>query len=317
MTNHVDVPRSNTVKTAGGRREPSFLVIGAQRSGSTFLSECLRAHPEVFLPNGEVEYFEDPVYQERHPSFLNDIFAGAPQARVYGFKRPELLARPECPARIARELPGVRMIAVLRDPVWRTVSAYFHYAQGPAIPLLPLNEGLTRIMDGEFDKQYPLARLIIQYSMYGEQLTRYRERFDAKSIQVLFDHELTGQTDTIMRRVFNFIGVDPEVELHFSTSKANVGAYSLPRLRFLRLVSPLGYSYQRGSEFGRARTNPVSLAAYKIASRFDRMVLARVVGDEKPALDEAVRDRLVEFFRPDAQRLRALVGPLPSEWGLL
>lgn len=276
----------------------------------------MRTHPEVFSPNGEVEYFEDPVYRRVAPSFLSELFARAPVARAYGFKRPELLARPECPARIARELPEVRLIAVLRNPVSRTVSAYFHYAQGKGIPLLPLNEGLRSILNGELDLRFPLSRSIIEYSLYGEQIERYRQLFPAESILVLFDHELIDCTDHTMRRVFNFIGVDPGAECAFPVSRENVGAYPLSRLRFLRLTSPLAYSYRPGSQFGRVRTNPAALAAYKVAWRFDRAILSRLLGNDAPQLDEEIRARLLELFRPDAEKLRALVGRIPPEWGL-
>lgn len=301
---------------AGTQHQPSFLIIGAQRSASTFLSMCMRRHRKLFLPNGEVEYFEDPVYGRLPPSFLSDLFARAPADRIYGFKRPELLARPECPPRIARALPRVRMIAVLRNPVERTVSAYFHYSQGRGLPLLPLNEGLLRILDGDLADRFPLSRSIIEYSLYGEQLARYRQAFDAESILTLFDHELITDTEATMRRVFDFIGVDPDMVGRFPATKSNVGAYSGPRLRFLRLASPLAYSYKQGSQFGSVRTNPVALAAYKAAWRFDRSVLTAVFGNERPHLDDGVRTRLIEIFRPDARKLRSLIGPIPSDWEL-
>ena len=44
---------------------PNFLVIGAQRGGSTFLHNQLRAHPEVFMPALEEGYFDDPFYAKR------------------------------------------------------------------------------------------------------------------------------------------------------------------------------------------------------------------------------------------------------------
>jgi hypothetical protein len=277
----------------------------------------MRMHPDIYLPKGEVEYFEDPVYGTRGASYLDELFANAPPARVYGFKRPELLARPECPPRIEAELPDVRLVAVLRAPVSRTVSAYYHYAQGRAIPLLPLNEGLREILDGDLDERFPLARSVIEYSLYGEQLTRYRRFFGAGAMLVLFDHELTGDTGATMRRVFDFLGVDPEgLVVDPPGNRSNVGAYSIPRLRFLRLVSPLGYAYRRGSPFGRVRRSPVALAAYKTALRLDRVVLARVLRNEEPHLDEDVFHRLRGLFREDAKMLEQFTGPVPRQWGL-
>ncbi|MCA1707340.1 MAG: sulfotransferase domain-containing protein [Actinobacteria bacterium] len=316
LLRHSEGERRAGVETDGEARRPSVLVIGAQRSASTFLSSCMRMHPEVYFPKGEVEYFEDPVYERRSPSYLPDLFARAPAARVYGFKRPELLARRECPRRIADEVPAVRLIAVLREPVSRTVSAYFHYAQGRGLPLLPLNDGLRKILDGELADRFPLSRFIVDYSLYGEQIARFRESFSKESMLVLFDRELTGDPVRTMQRVFDFVGVDPGALQEFPRAKFNVGAYSLTRLRYLRRMSGLGYSYRPGDRFGSVRTNRAMLVAFKLAWRFDRMVLARVLGDQAQSLDEDVRSRLVEVFRPDAKRLQTLIGPLPQQWNL-
>ena len=82
---------------------PRFLIIGAQKAGSTFLHETLRQHPSLFLPRYETPIFEDPFYQAGAvQSELGRILAPARPDQKPGIKRPDYLGRPECPARLAR-----------------------------------------------------------------------------------------------------------------------------------------------------------------------------------------------------------------------
>ena len=129
---------------------PHFVVIGAQKSASTFLQRCLADHPEMWLPRGETTFFEDPTYEASRLSDLERMFSRR-RERVLGMKRPSYLSRPEVPGRIRRDLPNVKLIAVLREPISRAVSAYFHMVGGGYLPLLELNEE-----HGAFDDQFAI-----------------------------------------------------------------------------------------------------------------------------------------------------------------
>lgn len=293
-------------------RLPSFLIVGAQRSASTFLSTCLNGHPDVFVRHGEVEYFDDPHYGRRGRAYLDHLFDKAPPARVYGFKRPELLSRPECPGRIADELPGVRLIAVLREPIARTVSAYFHYVRLRAAPMLPLNEGLARILDRRSLPQHPMAHEIVDYSLYGAQLRRYMDHFEAASIRTIFDEELSETPKEMLLQTFRFIGVTGEYVDAPLSRPLNVGITCEPRLRFHRAVSPLAFGYN--PQFSGIRQNRAAVTAYKALVRLDESILARVYPSDKPALHPAIHARLVEVIRPDLEELSKICGPIPPRW---
>ena len=74
---------------------PNFVIIGAQKSGSTFALRCLGEHPEVFMPTGETRFFEDPEYLRHDISDLEAIFRDASHKKALGIKRPDYLAKPE------------------------------------------------------------------------------------------------------------------------------------------------------------------------------------------------------------------------------
>ena len=122
--------------TSGGRLLPSFLVAGAQRSGTTSMYRALAQHPNVLkarLHKG-VHYF-DTAYG-RGMAWYRGHFPTERQARAVERatgvpaqtfeSSPYYLCHPLAGERIARDLPGVRFLVLLRDPVERAYSAHSH-----------------------------------------------------------------------------------------------------------------------------------------------------------------------------------------------
>jgi hypothetical protein len=121
--------------TAPLRSEPDFLIVGAQRCGTTSMFKALVQHPLVarpFLRKG-VHYFDKhydqgPRWYRGHfpieaTSRLRRLGRGTP---LTGESSPYYMFHPLAPNRIATDLPGVKVIALLRDPVERAYSAHSH-----------------------------------------------------------------------------------------------------------------------------------------------------------------------------------------------
>jgi len=120
--------------TAPLRLTPDFLIVGAQRCGTTSLFKTLMQHPDVarpFLRKG-VHYF-DTSY-DRGPSWYRGHFPLRASSRarrrgghvITGESSPYYMFHPRAPHRIGSDLPGVRLLVLLRDPVERAYSAHAH-----------------------------------------------------------------------------------------------------------------------------------------------------------------------------------------------
>lgn len=131
------VTRTAGRATSGLRMRPAFLIVGAQRCGTTSMFKTLSQHPAVLpvvLHKG-VHYFDDVHYAKGMPWYLGHFPLQA-RARavgrrlgvtpVTGESSPYYVFHPLAPERIARDLPGVRLIVLLRDPVERAYSAFTH-----------------------------------------------------------------------------------------------------------------------------------------------------------------------------------------------
>ena len=122
---------------ARARMLPGFLIVGAERCGTTSMFGVLRQHPAVFngtLPRKEVHYFDHKYhpglgwYQCHFPLTARTRLAarGTGAAPVAFEATANYMFHPLAPARIHRDLPGVRLLVLVRDPVERAYSAHAH-----------------------------------------------------------------------------------------------------------------------------------------------------------------------------------------------
>lgn len=288
-----------------------YAIIGAQKARSTYLHMAVRQHPGVFAPPTELDHFEDPAWGRRTRPF-DDYFAAARPGQVIGFKRPELMGRPECPARLAATWPDARLLAVLREPVDRTVSAYFHYVRSGWLPLKPLNEGLRDILDGRATD--PHAAEVVDFGLYGTHLDRYAEHFDRSQVLALLDSDLDDDYSISMGRVIDHLGL-PERDLPRPARGTNEGVYSLARLRWLRLGTRA--MYIRDAETGKIRVvrfRRLGRAANRLVFETDRLLGAPFAKSAVPQLDDDVRARLQERFEPDIRRLEQIIDRRLPGW---
>lgn len=114
--------------TVDARMTPTFLIAGAQRCGTTSLFQMLARHPDVRPPamTKGVHYFDTASRYARGPRFYRAHFPLSLGGRhaITGEASPYYIFHPLAAQRIAQELPGVRVVVLLRDPVERAFSAH-------------------------------------------------------------------------------------------------------------------------------------------------------------------------------------------------
>ncbi|MGI5225874.1 sulfotransferase domain-containing protein [Actinoallomurus sp. CA-142502] len=112
--------------SAGLRALPDFLLVGTQRGGTTSLFRALAPHPGVTPPNFHkgVHYFD--VNYQRGIDWYRGHFPLRRGSRLAFESAGYYMHHPLAPERIAADLPGVKLLVLLRDPVERAYSAHKH-----------------------------------------------------------------------------------------------------------------------------------------------------------------------------------------------
>ncbi len=226
--------------TATSRLLPSFLIVGAQRSGTTSLYRALSQHPLILKPvlHKGVHYFD--VAYDRGLQWYQAHFPlrarAARLARRYG-RRPQAfesspyyLFHPLAGSRIAWDLPGVKLIALVRDPVERAFSAHAHeLARGfetepsfaRAVELE--EERLAGAQDGLRAAPHSTSHAhrhhaYLARGRYAEQLARLEPLVGRDRILVLDSGRFFGEPEIVYDRVLEFLGLphigDPVFERH-------------------------------------------------------------------------------------------------------
>ena len=292
-------------------RLPDFVIVGAQKSASTYIHLALREHPGVCMPAEEIRFFEDPEYAEGDAGTLSRLFAECTEQQLRGIKRPDYLARPEVPMRIRALVPDARIIAVLRDPVSRLMSAYHYYIKMGLLPAVPMELGLQRVLDGD-DLGSPRARELLEYGRYATHLERYLALFPEQQIRVVLQDDVVRDKDSVLSSILAFLDLPP-FRVPPVVKRDNAGLYSLPRLKFLSLRNRFLYDY---APVTRKLIPRKSAAGYLMAGAItllDRVVLGTFLPNTRPTLPPQLAERLADYYRPEIERLEKLLArPLPG-----
>ncbi|MEO3812111.1 sulfotransferase [Sphaerisporangium sp. B11E5] len=226
--------------TAGARVTPSFLIVGAQRCGTTSMYRALARHPLVLKPNLRkgVHYF-DMAYQRGAAWYRAHFPLEATAHRLerrYGMRpvafesAPYYLFHPHALTRAARDLPGVKLIVLVRDPVERAYSAHAHeYARGfepePSFEraLALEEERLAGVAEKLAEQPYAVSHAhrhhaYLARGRYAEQLARAEALVGRDRVLVVDSGHFFADPEPSYDRVLEFLGLprlgDPLFERH-------------------------------------------------------------------------------------------------------
>jgi len=283
-----DVPKRKLNHQSLGKQEqmslPNFLIIGAPRSGTTWLAMNLREHPDIFMPQiKEVHYF-DRHYAEGIDYYLK-FFRGAESFRAVGEATPDYLYFPEVPERIASVLPESKMILCLRDPVDRVYSRYWN-----AKAKYTENRSLS------FEQKLRQKPLFLDEGKYFTHVKRYYEYFAPEQFLILSYDEIQSEPDDVMRRAYEFLDVDSTFRPETLDLRVNAAA-SKPHHAKSRSLYYLHRSLEK-------------IGLHALAN-----VVQNYNAASLPSMSEETRRWLVEeVYRQENLKLQQLTGLDVSQW---
>jgi len=173
---------------------PNFVGIGAQRSGTTWIYEMLKNHPQVCMsPEKEINFFNNHYGKglEWYKKFFNECS----REKVIGEFSPTYLSNNLAAKRMRKIVPEAKIIVSLRNPADQIFSRY-HYM-------------ISRQMYSKsFDKALKGMPCLIEDAFYYKHIKRYLEYFDRDQILILIYEDLHRDARSFLRKVYSFLGID-------------------------------------------------------------------------------------------------------------
>ncbi|HST64585.1 MAG TPA: sulfotransferase domain-containing protein [Mycobacteriales bacterium] len=226
--------------TASARMTPSFLIVGAQRCGTTSMYKTLAQHPRVLpavLHKGahyfDTGYGHGPAWYRGHFPLLASARRAAVdgQLPITGESSPYYMFHPLAGRRIAADLPGVRLLVLLRDPVERAYSAHTHEtARGfetepfeKALELEPVRlagEEAKLIADPAYQSHSHQHHAYITRGRYAEQLARLEGIFGRDRMHVVDSQRFFTDPEPVFAAVTDFLGIGTAPGISFEKHNA-------------------------------------------------------------------------------------------------
>lgn len=300
---------------------PDFLIIGAGKSGTTSLYYYLKQHPQVFMsevkePNffalegkkllskeedkEEVNFFPWAVTQLED---YKNLFKEAKPGLLKGESSTMYLYMDQAPDKIKSYVPGVKMIAIFRQPAERLYSRYLHLARD------------NRMTGDDFQKVFDKNSIwwkrndLIQEGFYYRHLSRYYQSFPKENIKIFLYEDLIKKPDETIKAIYTFLGLEnnfkPDMSMKFNES-------GIIKNKFMDGIvgrqSPIKEAIKKmlPGVFAKVKS---SYAVKNIVNKLRKANL------ERPPLDPVMKKRLTEeVYKEDILKFQELIQRDLSHW---
>jgi len=293
-------------------QRPTFLVVGAAKSGTTTLHYFMEQHPEICVPSRKETYVfnrrsmagtwpeVDPLDEEQYLALFRENTTA--QTKAWGeVTTSNLYYHEEAVPEITRILGDPKIIILIRNPIDRAHSNWTYASASYGEPLS--FEGAIEDEQNRIDQKVQFMAHYVQVGFYHEAVKRFLGSFSRNRVYLLEDLKERGPE--MMREIFEFIGVDSGFRPDFKTTYNPSG---IPRSRLLQR-----FVFRDDG----VRGAPVQKAMRAVMgrNRADRFFhTLRVKNLKKIPMKPETRARLVEIYRKDILKLQDLIDRDLSHW---
>ncbi|WP_370336907.1 sulfotransferase [Parvularcula marina] len=272
-------------------RLPQILVIGAQKSGTTWMARYFDQHPDVFIPPGEVDYFCDPEKAAQPVEWYASQFDGASEGQILADKSPGYLYTNspkdftgDIPAKMHALLPEAKLLIALREPVSRLISALNHHIE--RLRISPDEDFDAILLGARKDEGTPYG--FLERGLYARQIDSFLEYYPREQMRIfLYEDDIAARPEETIRDLTEFVGIAPQID-----SSVNSRANRRMNTKFAQ------------------RLNHKLPALRPLIAAVDRM-MPRAAPFRPSA---ACMKELYAYYAPEIDRLEELIGRDLSTW---
>ena len=188
---------------------PDFLVVGAQKSGTTSLFVLLSKHPQLFLPSRkELQFFSSPMlFPKGLKWYAEEYFDACPEGKLAGEVSPQYMYSTEIARRVHDGVPNAKIIAILREPIDRAWSQYLMSQRREQETREPDIAFAAALLIDETDHEATESARYLQFSDYEKVLSEYLRLYGRDQILILFQEDLDKQPEAVMYQICTFLNI--------------------------------------------------------------------------------------------------------------
>ena len=272
---------------------PSFIAIGPGKSGTTWLYECLKEHPQICLAYHIKETMFFDRYYYKGIEWYERFFCHCKYTSVIGEISNTYFFSPDVPARMKRIIPDIKLITCLRNPIDRIYSLY----------LFRVRNGFIRVPFEEAIRDDPS---MVTDNFYFDHLSNYLRYFDRNQMYIGIYDDLKENPHKFIQEIYKFLGVD----ISFIPSRLyeRILPASAPRNKILfRLAKRCALIARDMGMFSILGWAKQSKVLYKI-------LLRPYTDKDYPKIRQETRTYLYSVFQDQLVQLSELIGRDLSHW---
>lgn len=270
---------------------PSFFIIGPPRTGTSWLQTVVSQTAWLSHPTKETRFFDR--YFDRGTTWYCSHFEAAVDSRVVGEVAPTYFASPIARDRMARMIPGAKIVCIFRNPVDRVLSLYrLKRAYG--------------WISWEFEDALRRDSELTESSRYADHLKGWFEVFGSAQVLATLHDDMEADPQLYLDTLLDFIGakrirLQPAQLSHVLASDT--------------LTQPRNYYWTRGALWLSEWSKKRGLDGLVAAAKSIGMTRAFIGGGTPfPELTIEGRERLRQLFRPEVEKLEAILNRDLSSW---
>ena len=283
------------------RKPLDFIGIGAVKSGTTWLGEQLRAHPDIYFPYQKEIYFFDNSGKDSNYSkgldYYHSFFKNADLKKKWGEFTTHYMYSPESWKLIKQHFPNVKLIVCLRNPVDMAYSFYWWKKA-------TFDSGS---LAKDFETELTRSSIYVERGQYYDQLKPYFENCPRENIKVFLFEDLRSKPADVIKEAYRFLGVSDNYRP--SEFRKSVNKAKKPRSELLAgIVRKLIITLEQlvGKRMVR------SIKSYKILYNLYSFVNKKDFS--YPPMSVDTRGKLQDRLDSDKKKLEKLLGVSLKVW---
>ena len=269
---------------------PTFIICGAPKAGTTSLFDYLSQHPDIFCPSCKEPMFFANNYQ-KGLSWYESLFKKYSNEKEIGEASSWYMRHELAPKRIYSTIPHIKLIFVLRNPIDRAFSAFWHGKRKGSLQ--------SNLSFSDLIRCHSEINRIVDTGLYYEQIVRYKQYFSLEQMHFVLSEELHKNLSPTLKNVFRFLNVEDSFVPERLEPK-NVTSY--PRSEKL---------------YNTFATKLTNLDTYCVSNSYLRPLRSKLFfskNKSRPQMNQQDRNFLLKIYQQDISMLSDFLNKDLSLW---